>query len=262
MACGPSIRIRAARNAVAVPQGDVAPDGSVDVVACAGNVGASSGTSVPAFVSLMAEPEVRLLMRADGVDEQGLLATLTAISTQLSNERSRQARRSVSATFARRHRSDASKYRPGVGVLLLNERGEVFVACRTDVDDAWQMPQGGIDGHESPRQAALRELKEEIGTSDVEVIAESRDWIYYDVPEELAQRAWGGRWRGQRQKWFVMLFKGADSDIDLATGHPEFKAWRWATRDELPSLAVSFKRELYRSVLAEFGAVLEGAVRR
>jgi len=89
------------------------------------------------------------------------------------------------------------------------------------------------------------------------VIAESNGWIYYDVPATLAKRAWAGRWQGRRQKWFVMPFNGGDADIDLASGQPEFKAWRWAARDELPDLAIAFKRELYRSVLDECGAVLD-----
>jgi putative (di)nucleoside polyphosphate hydrolase len=114
------------------------------------------------------------------------------------------------------------------------------------------MPQGGINRGENPRQAALRELKEEIGTDAVEIIAESERWLYYDVPEALANKAWSGRWRGQRQKWFVMLFKGRDTDINLAMAQPEFDAWRWVPMAELCALAVSFKRQLYLNVLGEF----------
>jgi putative (di)nucleoside polyphosphate hydrolase len=225
-----------------------------DALARRESAAAGSGGS-PAHLSLLlAEPEIQLIMRADGVDEQELLATLTAIAAGLASERSRQ--QAVLPEGMLRH--DPYKYRQGVGVVLLNKHGEVFVACRRDVDDAWQMPQGGIDPGESPQAAALRELKEEIGTNDVDVIAESQGWIYYDVPAALATRAWGDRWRGQRQKWFVMLFKGADCDIDLATADPEFNEWRWAARSELAALVVSFKRELYRSVLAEFDPVLVG----
>jgi putative (di)nucleoside polyphosphate hydrolase len=97
-------------------------------------------------------------------------------------------------------------YRPGVGIVLLNTGNQVFVGRRIDVEDAWQMPQGGIEPGETPREAALRELREEIGTNDVEILAESSRWFYYDVPEEFARKAWNGRWRGQRQKWMVMLF--------------------------------------------------------
>ena len=146
-----------------------------------------------------------------------------------------------------------SGYRPGIGIMLLNARGDVFVARRTDVQgEAWQMPQGGIDAEESPREAAMRELKEEIGTNHVEIIAESARWLTYDVPEEFARKAWAGRWKGQRQKWFVMLFKGADSDIDFGGSHPEFNAWRWVPVNELAELAVSFKRQLYLDVIGEF----------
>ena len=101
----------------------------------------------------------------------------------------------------------------------------------------------------------MRELKEEIGTNNAEIIAESGRWLHYDVPEELARKAWAGRWKGQRQKWFVMLFKGADSDIDLEGNHPEFKAWRWVTVNELTALAVSFKRQLYLDVIGEFPTI-------
>jgi putative (di)nucleoside polyphosphate hydrolase len=132
----------------------------------------------------------------------------------------------------------------------------VFVGRRTDVEeDAWQMPQGGIDPGESAEEAALRELKEEIGTDTVEILAESKGWLYYEVPTELAQKAWGWRWQGQRQKWFVMLFRGQDVDIDLATEHPEFNAWRWVSVQELFALAVSFKRQLYLNVLGEFSTL-------
>ena len=149
-----------------------------------------------------------------------------------------------------------NEYRPGVGILLLNERGEVFVGRRADLkDEAWQMPQGGIDEGETTQQAALRELKEEIGTDKADLIAESRGWFTYAVPAELARKKWGGRWKGQRQKWMVMLFRGSDSDIDLGAEHPEFDAWRWARVEELPKLAVSFKRQLYLDVIGEFSTV-------
>ena len=153
-------------------------------------------------------------------------------------------------------RVDDSAYRPGIGVLLLNDRGEIFVGRRNDVaEDAWQMPQGGIDDGESPRDAALRELKEEIGTDHVEVLAESPRWLYYDVPEEFCVKAWAGRWKGQRHKWFVMLFKGQDAEINVATAHAEFNAWRWASVHELSAIAVSFKRRLYDALLGEFPGI-------
>lgn len=156
-------------------------------------------------------------------------------------------------TVERRERDD---YRPGVGIVLLNQRGEVFVGRRADLrDEAWQMPQGGIDEGETTLQAAFRELKEEVGTDTADVIAESGGWFEYDVPEEFARKKWGGRWRGQRQKWLVMLFRGTDADIDLGSDHPEFDSWRWVRVDELLNLAASFKRQLYLDVIGEFSTV-------
>ncbi|WGR91825.1 RNA pyrophosphohydrolase [Bradyrhizobium sp. ISRA443] len=152
--------------------------------------------------------------------------------------------------------SSGDRYRLGVGIVLLNTHGEVFVGRRADLkDDAWQMPQGGIDNGETPQQAALRELKEEIGTDKADVLAESRGWFRYEVPAELAPKKWAGHWKGQRQKWVVMLFRGTDSDINLATKHPEFDAWRWVPIRDLPELAVSFKRQLYLDVIGEFTTI-------
>ena len=151
----------------------------------------------------------------------------------------------------------ALHYRRAVGIMLLNPMRQVFVAQRIDFPaDAWQMPQGGIDAGESPRQAALRELKEEIGTNDAEFLAESARWLTYEFPSELRGKVWRGRYRGQRQKWFVLRFKGDDSDIDLATKHPEFSAWKWVDPQELPRLIVPFKRQLYIDLLAEFRELL------
>lgn len=155
-------------------------------------------------------------------------------------------------------------YRLGVGVMLLNKDGRVFVAKRIDMPgDAWQMPQGGIDEGEDPRKAAFRELEEEIGTAKAKIIAESRDWLTYDLPPELVGKiVWGGRYRGQKQKWFAMRFTGRDSDIDLtAHKHPEFSEWRWAPADTLVDLIVPFKRDLYRQVVAEFGHLAKPVAR-
>jgi len=148
------------------------------------------------------------------------------------------------------------RYRAAVGVMLLNHTGEVFVARRIDMPmmPAWQMPQGGIDPGETPLQAALRELKEEIGTDKAEILGESRMWLKYDLPVELAGGVWGGRYRGQRQKWFAMRFTGNDTDVDLATEHPEFDAWKWIQPERLPEVIVPFKRQLYIDILAEFRA--------
>ncbi len=138
--------------------------------------------------------------------------------------------------------------------MLLNHAGEVFVGRRIDMPvlPAWQMPQGGIDPGETPFQAALRELREEIGTDKAELLAESPEWLQYDLPTELSRGVWGGRYRGQQQKWFAMRFTGIDSDIDLATGHPEFDAWKWLSPERLPDVIVSFKRQLYLDILAVF----------
>lgn len=148
-------------------------------------------------------------------------------------------------------------YRAGVGVMLLNDANRVWVGQRLDSTlEAWQMPQGGIDEGEDPLTAAFRELGEEIGTDKAEIIAESRDWLCYDLPDDLIGKIWGGRYCGQRQKWYAMRFTGTDADINLQTEHPEFRAWRWAEPSHLPALIVPFKRKLYTDVLVEFAAIL------
>ena len=144
-------------------------------------------------------------------------------------------------------------YRPCVGIMLINDHGLVFVAQRIDqVVEAWQMPQGGVEQDETPRQAALRELEEEIGTNRAEIIAETEDWIPYDLPAELADKVWRGRFRGQTQKWFAMRFLGTDGDINLATAEPEFDAWKWTPMATLVDVAVDFKRGNYAQVVAAF----------
>lgn len=152
-------------------------------------------------------------------------------------------------------------YRRGVGALLFNAEGGVFVARRLDTRDAWQLPQGGIHKGETPREAVFRELVEEIGTDRAEVIAKSRRWLRYDLPRELAGRVWNGRYRGQEQRWFALRFTGTEADIDLAAhDKPEFDAWRWSSLEDLPLLAVSFKRTLYRDLVEEFRFVTTGPV--
>jgi putative (di)nucleoside polyphosphate hydrolase len=149
--------------------------------------------------------------------------------------------------------SGCDAYRPGVGIVLLNAARLVFVGRRIDMPVAsWQMPQGAVDPGETPRQAALRELKEEVGTDHAEILAESRRWLKYDLPPEIARRMWGGQYRGQRQKWFAMRFLGQDADIDLGGEHPEFSEWRWIAAERLPELIIPFKRQLYLDILAEF----------
>jgi putative (di)nucleoside polyphosphate hydrolase len=146
------------------------------------------------------------------------------------------------------------RYRLAVGIMLLNRAGKVFVARRIDMPTmpAWQMPQGGIDPGETPLQAAWRELKEETGTDKAELLGESRGWLQYDLPADLARGVWGGRYRGQRQKWFAMRFTGTDADIDLETEHPEFDTWKWIRPERLPEVIVPFKRQLYIDILSEF----------
>lgn len=139
--------------------------------------------------------------------------------------------------------------------MLLNGKGEVFVGARIDnTDEAWQMPQGGIDKDEEPWAAALRELQEETGISPelVERVATSPERIKYDLPPELQGELWGGQYVGQDQDWYLARFLGSDRDINISTEHPEFRDWRWIEPQQLPDLIVPFKRELYRRLLSEF----------
>lgn len=150
-------------------------------------------------------------------------------------------------------------YRDNVGAVLFNSQGLVLVARRADMPNAegapggWQLPQGGMDPGEDPAVAVFREMEEEIGTRNAEIIAEHPDWLTYDLPPELVGKALGGKYRGQRQKWFALRFLGADSEIRLDLDpHPEFDAWRWARLGELPALAVPFKREIYTVLARDF----------
>jgi putative (di)nucleoside polyphosphate hydrolase len=150
-------------------------------------------------------------------------------------------------------------YRPNVGAVLFNAAGRIFVARRADFPNAegpaggWQLPQGGIDAGEDPRQAVLRELAEEIGTDRAEIIGEYPDWLTYDLPAHLIGVALHGKWRGQRQRWFALRFTGVDSDIRLdADPDPEFDAWRWAELADLPAMAVDFKRPIYDILALSF----------
>jgi putative (di)nucleoside polyphosphate hydrolase len=160
-------------------------------------------------------------------------------------------------------------YRPCVGILVLNAQARIWIGRRFDAPQEpegpgtwWQMPQGGIDADEEPEQAALRELFEETGMRSVALIAESPNWYAYDLPEPLRPRAWGGRYRGQRQKWFAVRFLGSEHEIAIARPlgqNIEFDAWRWAEAHELVPLVVPFKREVYTQVLRDFAPVLGAA---
>ena len=146
-------------------------------------------------------------------------------------------------------------YRPCAGVMLLNRDGKVFVGQRIDTTaEAWQMPQGGIDDGEDAETAAIRELGEEIGVTPdkVALIAVAPGEFQYDLPPELIGKVWKGKWRGQRQRWFLFRFLGEDTDVNIATPHPEFMTWRWIDPADLPRLIVPFKKELYEQVLAAF----------
>jgi len=141
-------------------------------------------------------------------------------------------------------------YRPCVGVMLLSARREVLVAKRIDMpSEAWQMPQGGIDMGETPTEAAKRELLEEIGTDKLALLGEVPGWLSYDLPPELAGMIWGGKFKGQTQKWFAAAFLGQDEDINLETETPEFSAWQWVAPERTVDLIVPFKRDLYGEVL-------------
>ncbi len=156
----------------------------------------------------------------------------------------------------------AGKYRKGVGIMLINRAGLVFVAQRIDVPfEAWQMPQGGIDKGEAPLDAAFREMEEEIGTARAEVIGETPGWLRYDLPDELRAKLWKGKYVGQKQKWYAMRFLGDDSDITLETAHPEFREWKWAPVSALTEMIIPFKRPLYEQVVADlagFAVPVEG----
>ena len=152
--------------------------------------------------------------------------------------------------------SKDAKYRRGVGIMLLNREGKVFVGARIDnTDEAWQMPQGGIDKTDKDEWAtALRELEEETGIPPRARREDRRrpERMKYDLPPELRGKLWGGKWKGQDQDWYLARFLGTDADVNIATKHPEFREWKWIEPQQLPELIVPFKRDLYRRLLQEF----------
>ena len=145
-------------------------------------------------------------------------------------------------------------YRPCVGLMLINAEGLVFTGQRTDGTSAWQMPQGGIDEGEKPREAALRELTEETGIAPelVEVLGKTEDWLTYDLPDHLIGKVWGGKYRGQKQKWFLLRYLGRDDQVDIVQPHQEFARWQWMKAEAMLAEIVPFKRAVYEAVVAEF----------
>jgi len=207
---------------------------------------------------LLSDPIIRKVMDADKVDTSTLLAVLVRTARRLKEQYSDST--AGAPVISERVPPLDTQFRPGVGVMLVNGIGQVFVGKRVDmIEEAWQMPQGGIDGDETPIIAAMRELPEELGTANVEVVAESSRWLQYELPSSLQGRAWGGQWRGQRQKWFLMRFLGDDCEINIATDHPEFSDWRWVAPERLVELIVSFKRRLYLDIVEEFADFLSRA---
>jgi putative (di)nucleoside polyphosphate hydrolase len=154
----------------------------------------------------------------------------------------------------------ALPYRPCVGIMICNRDGGVFAGQRLDgASDAWQMPQGGVEKGERPEAAALRELEEETGipAHAVNIVTETVDWIPYDLPHHLVPKLWKGRYRGQKQKWFLMRFNGDDTLININTEVPEFAAWAWLPPEKLLDLIVPFKRNTYERVIREFQAIVK-----
>ncbi|MDC0864981.1 RNA pyrophosphohydrolase [Rickettsiaceae bacterium] len=147
-------------------------------------------------------------------------------------------------------------FRQGVGMMIINQSNKVFVGKRLD-SEAWQMPQGGIDLGETPSSAALREMEEEIGSNKGTVIAESKNWYSYRIPDFLIPKLWSGKYCGQRQKWFLIKFTGSDKDINIQTKHPEFKEWQWMDFDQLLTNIIPFKLKLYTEVVKEFKPLLK-----
>ncbi|OEY86953.1 RNA pyrophosphohydrolase [Wolbachia pipientis] len=148
-------------------------------------------------------------------------------------------------------------YRTGVGIVLFNNQGNIFTGKRFDADLYWQMPQGGIDENESLEQAALRELLEETGIGKVEIITQSKNWLYYDIPKTMVPLSWNNAYLGQQQKWFLMKFLGTDEDVNINyIDNAEFKEWCWQSADNVLSNVISFKKELYTLIIKEFSHVI------
>lgn len=208
----------------------------------------SSKCSSGPLDELLEDPLIRLVMQADKVEASQIRALVDNLGQK------RQLATSLESKAARIsiQSEETECYRSGIGIMLLNQKKEILLGRRLGEEDAWQMPQGGIEVGESPFHAALRELREEIGTDRVHLLAVSKGWLRYYVPPEHRPASWRGRWFGQQQRWFTMYFHGTDQDINVTTEHPEFIDWRWASPAEATVKIIDFKRPLYRDVLAEF----------
>ena len=157
---------------------------------------------------------------------------------------------------------DTLPYRACVGVMLINSQGKVWHGERIDTLGAWQMPQGGVNEEESLKYAALRELEEETSVSahQVEILAQTEDWLSYDLPDELVGILWNGRFRGQKMHWFLMRLTAEDSVIDINTENPEFAKWQWGEIESLTGLIVPFKRKVYETLVAQFRPLIEATI--
>jgi putative (di)nucleoside polyphosphate hydrolase len=209
----------------------------------------------PSIDNLLNDPLIRAVMTADRVDEDDLRMMLEDIAQ---TRRLALPARPAVVPGVISIGDHTPGYRRGVGMIILNPDGKVFIGRRrdiatieTDLTTAWQFPQGGIELGETPHIAALRELREEIGTDNVDIIAESRNWFRYDLPMPLRRTTPGHLRLGQEQKWFLMRYLGDDSDIDIFTEHPEFSAWQWTNPETIPDMVIQFKRALYREVMSE-----------
>ncbi|WP_248308055.1 RNA pyrophosphohydrolase [Bosea sp. AS-1] len=208
------------------------------------------------FGDLIGDPIVHMMMKADGIDESDLLQAICAAAPM-----ERPIKGSGTA-IPKAKVKGRRQLRRGVGIMLVNRVGQVWVGQRIDTTaEAWQMPQGGIDHAETPLMAAQRELREELGTDNADIIAQSRTWHSYEIPSEILDRALSPRCRGQIQKWILMRFRGQDDEINISTEHPEFSAWKWVPVESLVELVVPFKREVYRAVTKEFEPYLREASR-
>ncbi len=151
-------------------------------------------------------------------------------------------------------------YRHGVGMMIINHEEKIFLGKRVESKfEAWQMPQGGILLGETPSRAVIREMEEELGSSSGEILAETKKWYSYNIPEFLINKLWDGQYKGQKQKWFLIRFTGTDSDINVNTDNPEFREWCWASPTDMLDIIVPFKKRLYKTILKEFLPIIEGS---